>query len=157
MVLCRIYKVDDVQGKKRFNVTLRRSLVVYGTNVVDRDALTEGAQIECQIATFIEDKTKAIAQIRGSYLKIKVKELKPGQVSEGENVVVALKKVTKQKITGTFVGKAPATQHDDTSQKIESLCNWIEEEAQKDIEAMKKLASKGAIDQEKLRSLSRPD
>ena len=61
MVLCRIYKIDDVQGKKRFNVTLRKSLVVYGTNVIDREALTEGAQVECQIAAFIEEKTKAIA------------------------------------------------------------------------------------------------
>jgi hypothetical protein len=37
MVLCRIYKVDDIQGKKRFNVTLRKSLVVYGTNAIERD------------------------------------------------------------------------------------------------------------------------
>ncbi len=45
MVLCRIYKVDEVQGKKRFNVTLRKSLLVYGTNSLDRDSLTEGAQV----------------------------------------------------------------------------------------------------------------
>lgn len=37
MVLGRIYKIDDVAGKKRFNLTLRRSLVVYGVNVVQRD------------------------------------------------------------------------------------------------------------------------
>ena len=61
MVLCRIYKVDDVQGKKRFNVTLRRSLVVYGTNVVKREELVEGNQIECTVAAMIEGKTKAIA------------------------------------------------------------------------------------------------
>jgi hypothetical protein len=42
MVLCRIYKVDEVQGKKRFNVTLRRSLVVFGVNVVNRESLAEG-------------------------------------------------------------------------------------------------------------------
>ena len=129
MVLCRIYKVDDVQGKKRFNVTLRRSLVVYGTNVVDRDALTEGAQVECQIAAFIEDNTKAIAQIKGSYLKVKVKELKPGKVKEGDNVLVALKKVTKQKITGLFVAKAAETEHDDNSLRVERLWLSIEEES----------------------------
>jgi hypothetical protein len=77
-------------------VTLRRSLVVYGTNALNRDAIQEGAQIECKIAAFIEDKTKAIAQINGSYLKLKVKEIKtPGALNEGDNVIVTLKKVTK--------------------------------------------------------------
>jgi hypothetical protein len=78
IVLCRVYKVDTVQGKKRFNVTLRRSLVVYGVNVVKREELVEGNQIECTVASLIEDNTKAIAQIKGSYLKIKVKEFKVG-------------------------------------------------------------------------------
>ena len=93
MVLCRIYKVDTVNGKKRFNATLRRSLVVYGVNVVSREALAEGNQIECTVATLIED--KAIAQIKGSYLKLKVKEFKEGQVKVGDNLIVNLKKVTK--------------------------------------------------------------
>ena len=40
MVLGRIYKIDlDQGGKKRFNITLRKSLVVYGVNVVNRDSL----------------------------------------------------------------------------------------------------------------------
>jgi len=40
MVLGRIYKIDQDQGgKKRFNITLRKSLVVYGVNVVNRDSL----------------------------------------------------------------------------------------------------------------------
>jgi hypothetical protein len=39
MVLARIYKVDEQNGKKRFNVTLRKSLVVFGVNVVTRDSL----------------------------------------------------------------------------------------------------------------------
>jgi len=146
MVLCRIYKVDDIQGKKRFNVTLRKSLVVFGTNAIERDSMAEGVQVECQIATFLDDKTKAIAQLKGSYLKIKVKELKAGHASEGDNVIVTLKKVTKQKITGIFVGKAPATEHDDKSLQVERLWSSIEEEAQKDIETTKVLAAKGAID-----------
>lgn len=158
MVLCRIYKVDDVQGKKRFNVTLRKSLVVHGTNAIERDSLSEGAQIECQIATFIEDKTKAIAQIKGSYLKMKVKEIKAGQVKEGDNVVATLKKVTKQKITGIFAAKAKATELDEKSLRVERLWSSIEEESQKDIETMKVLTAKGAIDQEKLKNLgNRPE
>jgi len=43
----------------------------------------------------IEGKTKAFAQIKGSYLKLKVKEFKEDQVKVGDNVIVTLKKVTK--------------------------------------------------------------
>ena len=82
-----------------------------------------------------------------------MKELKPGKVAEGDNVIATLKKVTKQKITGLFAGKAAATEHDDNTLKIERLWSSIEEEAQKDIETMKNLAAKGAIDQEKLKAL----
>ena len=112
---CRIYKVDDIQGKKRFNVTLCKSLVVFGANAIQRDSMAKGFQIEYKIARFLDDKTKAIAQLKDSYLKIKVKELKAGHTSQGENVIATLKNVTKQKITGIFVGKDHATEHDDKS------------------------------------------
>ena len=157
MVLCRIYKVDDIQGKKRFNVTLRRSLVVYGTNVVKREELAEGNQIECTVAAMIEGKIKAIAQIKGSYLKLKVKEFKEGQVQVGDNLIVALKKVTKQKITGIFQGKAPASKQDQKEKQVEQLWTSIEEESQKDISTMKLQASKKEIDQDKLRNLNDED
>ncbi len=153
MILCRIYKVDTISGKKRFNVTLRRSLVVYGVNVVKRETLAEGSQIECTVATMIEDNTKAIAQIKGSYLKLKVKELKEGQVKVGDNLIATLKKVTKQKITGIYVGKAPATKLDESNLSIDRLWTSIEEESQKDIEAMKLISSKKEIDQDKLRGI----
>ncbi len=45
-----IYKVDEVNGKKRFNVTMRKSLVVYGVSAVEREALSEGSEIEVTIA-----------------------------------------------------------------------------------------------------------
>lgn len=154
MVLCRIYKIDEVNGKKRFNITLRKSLVIYGVNVVNRDTLSEGVQVECTVAALIEDKTKAIAQIKGSYLKVKVKELKSGEVKEGDNIIVTLKKVTKQKITGTLLGKAPQSFLDDKGKLLERLWESIEEEAQKDIHAAKTLAVKGEIDQEKLKTLA---
>jgi hypothetical protein len=59
------------------------------------------------VEALIEDGTKGFAQIKGSYLKLKVKELKAGQVSVGDDILVQLKKVTKQKITATLVGKTP--------------------------------------------------
>jgi ribosomal protein S1 len=61
LALARIYKVDDVQGKKRFNVTLRKSLVVHGVNAVNRDTLSEGTQVECIVAAVVEGGTKAFA------------------------------------------------------------------------------------------------
>lgn len=61
LVLCRIYKVDDVAGKKRFNVTLRRSLVVYGVNAVDRESISEGSQVQCLVIAIVEEGTKAFA------------------------------------------------------------------------------------------------
>lgn len=76
MVLARIYKVDDVQGKKRFNVTLRKSLVVYGVNAIERDSLSEGTEVQCIVVALLEGGVKAFAQIKGSYLKVKVKEFK---------------------------------------------------------------------------------
>lgn len=95
LVLVRIYKVDTINGQKRYNATLRKSLVVFGVNVVSRDTLTDGAQVECTVEAVIEDGTKAFAQIQGSYLKVKVKKLTSGQVSLGDSIAVTLVKVTK--------------------------------------------------------------
>ena len=159
MVLGRIYKIDQDQGgKKRFNITLRKSLVVYGVNVVNRDSLAVDSQIECTVVALIQEGTKAIAQIKGSYLKVKVKGLTAGQLTDGDNVIVTLQKVTKQKITGTLVGKTKKQPLDPREQLISKLWDSIEEEAQKDIIAMKNQASSsGKIDQDRLKELAAAD
>jgi len=83
MVLCRIYKVDDIQGKKRFNVTLRKSLVVFGTNAIERDSMAEGVQVECQIATFLDEKTRQLlVQILVVVANIQMRTLK-AEVEKG--------------------------------------------------------------------------
>lgn len=153
LVLVRIYKVEEVGGKKRFNVTLRKSLVVFGVNVVSRDSLTEGAEVPCTVAAVVEGGSKAFAQIRGSYLKLKVKGLQAGQVTEGDNILVKLVKVTKQKITGTFEAKTPKAPLDERERQVEKLWKSIEEEAEKDIDATMKRVSKSGIDHDKLRAL----
>jgi len=61
LVLVRIYKVEEVGGKKRFNVTLRKSLIVFGVNVVNRDSLTDGSEVPCTVAAVIEGGKKAFA------------------------------------------------------------------------------------------------
>ncbi len=43
LVLSRIVKVEEKGGQKRFNLSLRKSLVVFGTNVVDKNALQVGS------------------------------------------------------------------------------------------------------------------
>ena len=48
---------------------------------------------------------KAFAQIKGSYLKLKIKNFKEGEIKEGDHVNVKLTKVTKQKITSEYVEK----------------------------------------------------
>ena len=42
MVLARIVKIDEKNGQKRFNGSLRKSLAVYGTSTLQRSELSEG-------------------------------------------------------------------------------------------------------------------
>jgi translation initiation factor IF-1 len=88
--------------------------VVFGVNVIRRDTLKEGSQVEAKVEALIDDGVKMIAQIRGSYLKVKVKQCKAGEISVGDNIAVNLLKVTKQKITGIFLGKIAAADPDDS-------------------------------------------
>lgn len=74
-------------------------------------------------------------------------------MTEGDNVLVKLVKVTKQKITGTFEAKTPKTPLDVRERQVEKLWQSIEEEAEKDIEATRKRSAKTEIDHEKLRAL----
>jgi hypothetical protein len=45
IVLGRIIKIDEKGGEKRFNITLRKSLVVHGINAVDRESLATDTQV----------------------------------------------------------------------------------------------------------------
>lgn len=90
-------------------------------------------------------------------MKVKVKQLTTGQVKVGDSIVVSLLKVTKQKITGTLVGKEEKAPLDEGQVRVENLWNSIEEEAQKDIEAMKTHLAKGSLDQTRLKTLGGAD
>jgi len=65
--------------------------------------------------------------------------------------------VTKQKITGTLVGKEAKAALDEGQIRVEKLWESIEEEAQKDIEAMKAVVAKGSLDQSRLKTLGGAD
>jgi len=59
VVLGRITKVEDKGDDKRFQFSTRKSLVVYGVGVVDRNQLQEGSQVETIVMAIAEDKVFA--------------------------------------------------------------------------------------------------
>ena len=105
MVLGRITKVEQLPtGEKRFNYSTRQSLVVYGVGVVDRSKLEVGNEVTSIVMAVAEG--KAFAQIKGSYIKIKVKGYKEkDQIQVGDHIISSLQKVTKEKISSSFVSK----------------------------------------------------
>lgn len=75
LVVGRISKTDepkDSTGTKRFHFSTRQSIVVYGVGTVDRSKLTVEDEVEAIVMAIADG--KAFAQIKGSYLKLKVKE-----------------------------------------------------------------------------------
>jgi len=106
IVLGRIAKVDEPADKdKRFHFSTRQSLVVYGVGAVDRSKLAVDNEVESIMMAFAEG--KAFAQIKGTYIKIKVKGFKASDgLKVGDHVISTLKKVTKEKISSEFVGRA---------------------------------------------------
>jgi hypothetical protein len=91
LVYGRIIKIEEKGETKRFHCSLRKSVVVYGINAMQRDDIEVGKQLEAIIITVLEG--KAYGQIKGSYNKIKVKEGKG--IKEGDIVIVTVKKVNK--------------------------------------------------------------
>jgi hypothetical protein len=72
IVVGRISKTEEsTNGDKRFDYSTRRTLVVYGVGNVDRKKLDVGGEVHSIVMAVAEG--KAFAQIKGSYIKIKVK------------------------------------------------------------------------------------
>jgi ribosomal protein S1 len=104
LVVGRIAKVEDTaSGQKRFSYSTRQSLVVYGVGCVDRAKLAESDEVEALVMAVAEE--KAFAQIKGSYIKLKVKNFPPKSLKAGDQIVASLTKVTKEKLSSTFVKK----------------------------------------------------
>ena len=85
---------------------------------------------------------KGFAQIKGTYIKIKVKGFKESDhLKIGDHVVSTLKKVTKEKISSEFVGRVSKKQDQTESeleeQRVISLFKSVSEEAERDIEAIR--------------------
>lgn len=127
LVLARIVKVEDQGQSKRYNLSLRKSLVVFGTNAIDKNSLAVGGQVECMVLAIADG--SIFAQIKGSYHKLKIKDAPKGALKVGDLAIVTLKKVTKQKISGSFVNKQKGSALTDTEKQVDKLWKTIEEEA----------------------------
>lgn len=104
VVMGRITTCEEKEGQdKRFNMTLRRSVVIHGCNAIDKNSLKEGQQVEAIVLAVAEG--KQFCQIKGSFLKLKVKSEEAIKV--GDHIASKLTKVTKEKIVGELVGKIP--------------------------------------------------
>lgn len=152
-VLGRITRIEEKADKKWYHFSLRKSLIVYGTSVIDRSSLEVGNQVEAIILTFTDG--KAFAQLKGSYLKLKVKNFQEGEIREGDHVMAKLTKVTKQKISSEFVQKIKGTGLNEEEKIVEKLFNSVQEEAQKDIAKAQEQANSKEIDEEMFKKVGK--
>ena len=99
VVLARITKASD--GNTRFDCSLRKSLIVYGVHQVTKSDLKTKARISCLILAITADGV-AFGQVKGSYHKLKIKDI-PDGTSPGQLCLVELTKIESAKISGAFV------------------------------------------------------
>jgi hypothetical protein len=76
-------------------------LVVYGVHTVDRSTLQVGQEVEAIVMTLADQ--KAFAQIKGSYLKIKVKQLGTTKLKPQDTVLTKITKVKDKKLSSELV------------------------------------------------------
>jgi len=136
LVVGRITRVrDKPTGDKQFDFSLRESLVVYGVGVIERGKLVVGAEVETVVMAVADG--KAFAQIKGSYIKIKVKGHSKDEIKVGDHVTATLKKVTKEKISSVFVAnKGSQGVISPAELKHQSLYRSVDEEATKALPAL---------------------
>jgi hypothetical protein len=157
LVVGRITKVDSKADFKRFHFSTRQSLTVYGVGVVDRAKLSVGDKVEAIVMATAEG--KAFAQIKGTYIKLKVKEY--SSLKAGDQILCSLTKVTKEKITSHFVSILPKSEQMTQEQKVvDRLYQSIQEETQAELENLQTLSlqkqpsSASALDQSMLQNLN---
>lgn len=143
IVIGRITKVDEAPNQqKRFHFSTRQSIAVYGVGVIERSKLQVGDEAEAIVMAVAEG--KAFAQIKGSYIKIKVKEI-PAKLKAGDHLTVSLKKVTKEKISSTFLKKLPASEClSDEQKRVQQLYSKVEKEAKQSLAAVKEFLTENA-------------
>ena len=142
LVVGRISKVDSPpSGDKRFHFSIRPSLIVYGVGGVERSKLEVGQQVESIVMAMADG--KAFSQIKGSYIKIKVKGAGTEKLKVGNHVISELKKVTKEKISSEIVKKVVGTtstaEEQEEEFRAQALLDSVQEEVEKSLEALNEL------------------
>lgn len=123
-------------GPKRFDFSTRQSLTVYGVGVTDRSKLAVDDTVEA-IVMAIAAEGKAFAQIKGSYIKMKVKEM-PKKIKVGDQVSATLKKVTKEKISSIFVSALKSSECFTSDQiRIHALHKKIQDDAHANLDSIR--------------------
>ncbi len=75
-------------------LSLRQSVVTFGIGAIDRTQLEVGKQVQAVVLTVLEI-GKAYAQIKGSYLKMKLKNIAKSNLKHGDCVLATIKKNNK--------------------------------------------------------------
>ena len=109
---------------------------------VERKSMQVGQELEAIVMAIADG--KAFAQVKGSYVKIKVKGYAASdKLKIGDHIFTSLKKVTKEKISSEFVGRISSSgekpEMSDKERQAQSIFLSVKEEAEKDIESIREL------------------
>jgi len=114
-VLGRIYKVEEVKGEKRYHMSLRESVVVYGIEAIGAK-LTVGQQIEVVVVAKSADKT--FGQVKGGTFRLKLTGA--DKIPIGALAEASVDKVEKGKANATVL-KVLTDHHSEQEQFLKNL------------------------------------
>ena len=98
IALGRVTRVHPETG--RMDCSFRRSIVLYGVHSLRRSDLKPSSSVECLILATSADGV-SFAQIKGTYLKLKLKGT-PNNARPGQLCNAVISKVEKDKIVADF-------------------------------------------------------
>lgn len=115
---------------------------MYGVGAIDRSKLELGSEVTSIVMAVAEG--KAFCQVKGTYIKLKVKDLGQEVLKPGDHVISKLTKMNKQKISSKFVGKATSlgqlgSQMSEEEKLAESMFLSAQRESKAEIRALKAL------------------
>jgi len=107
-----------------------------------RSTLQVGDEVASIVMALAEG--KAFAQVKGTYIKIKVKGSEAiSKLKVGDHITSVLKKVTKEKISSEFnlkTGHGSSKDMTEDERKAKSIFDSVREEAAKDVDAVRALS-----------------
>lgn len=120
----------DLGEGMRFNATLRKSLVLYGVGLLNRNQLKVGDQHTAFVLAIASD--VIFGQLNGSYLKLKIKGA-PKKAQVGSLLDVKLTKTEPENIKADFIQMS--AKQDNVDETPQVVYDSVQEEARQDIVA----------------------